>query len=120
MKKFTAVIALLMCNMSMAFAQADVNKADQAALDGIRGIGPAMSKRILDERKKGQFKDWADFEARVKGVGTKSAEKLSERGLTVNGQSRGKSAPANTTAKGTAKKAKEQESGSAQPAQIKG
>jgi competence protein ComEA len=65
----------------------DVNKADQAALDGIKGLGPKTSKAILDERKKGgEFKDWADFESRVKGIGEKSAMRLSQAGLTVNGQ----------------------------------
>jgi competence protein ComEA len=43
---------------------------------------------ILEERKKGQFKDWPDFESRIKGIGGKSADKLSEAGLTVNGKPR--------------------------------
>ena len=77
--------------LGSAFAEVDVNKGDQAALDGIKGIGPAMSKRILDERKKGDFKDWGDLESRVKGIREKSATKLSEAGLTVNGQPRTKS-----------------------------
>lgn len=73
----------------IAHADVDVNKANQAALDGIRGIGPKTSSAILEERKKnGDFKDWADLESRVKGVGEKSAVKLSEAGLTVNGQRR--------------------------------
>jgi len=68
-------------------AEIDVNKADQAALDGIRGIGPAMSKRILEERKSGgDFKDWYDLQKRVKGIKEKSAARLSANGLTVNGQ----------------------------------
>ena len=91
LKKLTAAVFAFILSTGLAFAQADVNKADQAALDGIKGIGPAMSKRILDERKKGEFKDWSDFETRVKGVGEKSAVKLSDAGLTVNGQARGKS-----------------------------
>jgi competence protein ComEA len=72
-----------------AFAQVDVNKADAAALDGVKGIGPSMSKVILDERSKGgPFKDWADFQKRVKGVGDKRAAKLSEAGLQVNGKAK--------------------------------
>lgn len=70
-----------------AFAAVEVNTADQAALDSITGVGPATSKAILDERKKGgNFKDWTDLEARVKGVGAKNAVKLSAAGLVVNGQ----------------------------------
>ncbi|HEX7635903.1 MAG TPA: helix-hairpin-helix domain-containing protein [Noviherbaspirillum sp.] len=86
-KKLLLAVVALMMTMGLAFAQVEVNKADQAALDGIKGIGPKTSKTILDERKKGgDFKDWADFQKRVKGVGEKSAMKLSEAGLTVNGQ----------------------------------
>lgn len=85
-KLLLAVVTLVAC-MGMAFAQVDVNKADAAALDSIKGIGPAKSKAILAERAKGEFKDWADFEQRVKGIGEKNAAKLSEAGLTVNGKS---------------------------------
>jgi competence protein ComEA len=88
LKRLLLAIAAAVATMGIAFAQVDVNKADQAALDTIKGIGPAKSKAILEERAKGQFKDWADFESRVKGVGEKSAIRLSEAGLQVNGKSR--------------------------------
>jgi competence protein ComEA len=95
LRKLLLAVATLVATMGFAFAQIDVNKADQAALDGVKGIGPKTSKTILDERKKGgEFKDWADFEKRVKGVGGKSADKLSEAGLTVNGQPRPKTTAA--------------------------
>lgn len=88
-KKLMVAIATLVALTGFAFAQVDVNKADQAALDGVKGIGPKMSKTILDERKKGgEFKDWSDFEGRVKGVGEKNAVRLSDAGLTVNGKAR--------------------------------
>lgn len=100
---FSLVAAFL--SMSFAWAQVDVNKADQAALDGIKGIGPSTSKAILDERKKGgDFKDWDDLQKRVKGVGEKSSEKLSQAGLTVNGVP--KSGAAKPAAKKVAAKAK--------------
>lgn len=88
-KKLLLAVAAMVVSMGFAFADVDVNKGDQAALDGIKGIGPAKSKAIIDERTKGgNFKDWTDFETRVKGVGAKSAVKLSEAGLTVNGQAK--------------------------------
>ena len=88
-KKLLLAVATLIATMGFAFAQVDVNKADQAALDSVKGIGPKMSKTIIDERKKGgDFKDWADFEKRVKGVGEKNASKLSQAGLTLNGQAK--------------------------------
>ena len=88
-KKLLLAVVTLVATMGFAFADVDVNKGDQAALDGIKGIGPAKSKAIIEERSKGgNFKDWTDFEKRVKGVGEKSAVKLSEAGLTVNGQTK--------------------------------
>jgi competence protein ComEA len=99
-RKLWLAIALFIATMGFAFAQVDVNKADQAALDSVKGIGPAMSKRIVDERKKGgDFKDWADFEKRVKGIGDKNSTKLSQAGLTVNGQSKPNAPAASKDAK---------------------
>jgi competence protein ComEA len=66
-------------------AAADINKASQAELESVKGIGPAMSGKILDERKKAPFKDWADVMERVKGVKQATAAKFSTGGLTVNG-----------------------------------
>lgn len=89
LKKLLLAVVTFIATMGFAFAQVDVNKADQAALDGIKGIGPKTSKTIIDERKKGgDFKDWADFEKRVKGIGEKNSAKLSQSGLTVNGQAK--------------------------------
>lgn len=108
-KKLMLAVAVLAASMSCAFAQVDVNKADASALDGVKGVGPATSKLIIDARTKGgDFKDWADFEKRVKGVGEKRAAKLSKAGLQVNGKSLD-GAPmeaAGTDAKAAAKPAK--------------
>lgn len=82
LKRFLAVLAFLFATTTFA---ADVNKASAADLDGIKGIGPALSTRILDERKKGLFKDWSDFIARIKGIGDGNAQKFSDAGLTING-----------------------------------
>lgn len=87
-KKLMLAVAMLVASTGFAFAQVDVNKADAAALDAVKGVGPSMSKTILAERSKGEFKDWADFQKRVKGVGDKTAVKLSEAGLQVNGKAK--------------------------------
>jgi competence protein ComEA len=87
-KKLMLAVATMIATMGFAFAQVDVNKADAAALDSVKGVGPKMSKVIIDERTKGgDFKDWADFEKRVKGIGPKNAKKLSTAGLQVGGKS---------------------------------
>jgi len=83
LKKILAILAMLYA--VAAFAAVDVNKATAADLDGVKGIGPVMSKRILDERKKGEFKSWDDLMGRVKGIASMSAAKYSAAGLTVNG-----------------------------------
>ncbi len=85
LKTLLALVATLYA--AVAFAAVDVNKATAADLDGIKGIGPAMSTKIMDARKKGEFKDWQDFVDRVKGIGEGNAAKLSDAGLTVNGTS---------------------------------
>lgn len=80
-KIFLLAFALMLS--SLGFAATDVNKATAAELDAVKGVGPAMSAKIIEERKKGNFKDWDDLITRVKGVGEKSAAKLSAGGLTV-------------------------------------
>jgi competence protein ComEA len=105
MKKLMLAIATMVATMGFAFAQVDVNKADVAALDSVKGVGPKMSKAILDERAKGEFKDWADFEKRVKGVGDKSSAKLSAAGLQVNGKSKEGAPISSKPADGKASKA---------------
>jgi competence protein ComEA len=116
LKKLLLVIATFIATIGFAFAQVDVNKADQAALDGVKGIGPKISKTIIDERKKGgDFKDWADFEKRVKGVGEKNSIKLSQAGLVVNGQSK-PNAPAAASAKASAPSASAPAAGKASAA----
>ena len=82
-KKLLAFFAAMY--MAVSFAAVDVNKATAAELDGIKGIGPSISGKIVDERKKGNFKDWGDFISRVKGVGEGNAAKFSSEGLTIGG-----------------------------------
>ena len=85
LKKIFTVMVMLYT--AACFAAVDVNKATAADLDSVKGIGPAISTKILDERKKGEFKDWGDFIARVKRVGEGNAAKFSNEGLTIGGAS---------------------------------
>lgn len=107
-KKFLFIIALLFAGT--AFAAVDVNKASAAELDGIKGIGPAMSEKIINERKASEFKDWNDFIGRVGGVGEKTAAKFSAEGLTVNGKRFSAAAQAKADKKKEDAKAKEKSS----------
>ena len=96
--------AMLALFAAVAFAAVDANKATQAELEAVKGIGPAIAGKILDERKKSPFKDWEDMVVRVKGVGEGNAAKFSAEGLTVNG-----AAFAGAPAKAAAPAAKKEE-----------
>lgn len=85
LKKIFAFFATM--SLMAAFAAVDINKGSPAELETIKGIGPAKSKLIVEERKKGEFKSWQDFISRVNGFGEASAAKLSAEGLTVGGAS---------------------------------
>ena len=69
-----------------AMAGVEVNTATEAELDGVKGLGPSSTARILKAREQGPFKDWAEFMRRVKGIKPAKAEQLSRDGLTVNKQ----------------------------------
>lgn len=85
LKKILAFVTVFYA--AFCFAGVDANKASVAELDGVKGIGPAISTKIVEARTKAPFKDWPDFIARVKGVGEGSAVKLSAAGLTIGGAS---------------------------------
>jgi len=71
---FRLLIATLLAAFAFAAqASVDVNKASQAELQTIKGIGPSLSTKILVARKTGDFKSWADMVDRVSGVGPGNA-----------------------------------------------
>jgi len=83
------MLRILIATLIAAFAFAaqaavEVNKANQAELETVKGIGPGLSSKILDARKVGEFKNWTDLVDRVSGVGPGNAAKFSQAGLTVN------------------------------------
>ena len=100
-KLLTLLVATLLATAT--WAAVDVNTATEAELDGIKGIGPGLSGRILQERQSAPFKDWADFIGRVGGVGNKSAVNFSKEGLTVNGKKYSAAAAAKAEAKNNKK-----------------
>lgn len=80
------IAGLLALGAFAAMADVEVNQGSVADLDAIKGIGPALSGRIVEARKQGDFKDWADLIARVPGIREAAAARLSAAGLTVNGR----------------------------------
>ena len=100
-KKIIAALAALLA--ATAFAAVDANKATQAELESIKGIGPSISAKIVDERKKGNYKDWNDLVTRVNGIGDTNAATLSTGGLTVDGKAYAGALAAATTAPAASK-----------------
>lgn len=86
MLRFITTVIFALASLA-AQASVDVNKASQADLETLRGIGPSLSAKILEARKAGEFRHWNDLVDRVQGVGPASAAKLSQAGLTVSGTS---------------------------------
>jgi competence protein ComEA len=66
-----------------ASPRVDANTANAAMLQTISGIGPARAQRIIAERQRGAFKSLDDLQARVPGIGGKTAMKIAAAGLTV-------------------------------------
>ena len=64
----------------------ELNQANEAELDALRGMGPALNRRVRQARDAQPFTDWPDFLRRVSGVGPAQARALSAQGLTVQGR----------------------------------
>ena len=80
---FSSVVALMLCHNALAL---DINQANEAELDSVKGMGPVLSAKVLKARAQGPFKNWADLMQRVSGIRQNKAQQFSEQGLTINGQ----------------------------------
>ena len=79
-----AGVVAVSCAVPCGTAHAvDANTATLAQLDALSGVGPKIAQRILDERRSRPFRDLADFEQRVRGIGPATAKKLAAAGLSV-------------------------------------
>jgi competence protein ComEA len=78
-----AAFALICNGTALAL---EINQANEAELDSVKGMGPSLSAKVLQARAHGPFKDWPDLMRRVAGIRQNKAQQFSEQGLTVNGQ----------------------------------
>lgn len=80
--------ALLAAALAVQAAPAllELNRASRAELESLPGIGPVLAERLLAERERRAFSDWADLRQRVKGLGDATARALSAHGLRVQGR----------------------------------
>ena len=63
----------------------EINQANEAELDSIKGMGPAMTRKVLTARADKPFTNWKDLMSRVTGIGKKKAQQFSDQGVLVNG-----------------------------------
>jgi len=84
MRATTTTLLWALC-CGHALADLDINRASQAELERLRGVGPHLSARILAARDQTLFSDWDDLRRRVAGLGPAQSARLSREGLTVAG-----------------------------------
>ena len=61
----------------------NLNTATATELDALPDVGSARTKVILDERGKGKFKDWADFDQRMAGTSINAGVKAKIKDLVI-------------------------------------
>ncbi len=83
MKWIYAIALMLSVHSVLAL---DINLANEAELDSIKGMGPSLSAKVLEARTQGPFKDWTDLMNRVSGIQKNKAKQFAKQGVTVNGQ----------------------------------
>jgi len=77
------LLVLMCCHTALAL---DINQANEAELDSVKGMGPSLSAKVLTARSQGPFKDWSDLMQRVSGIRQHKAKQFSDQGLTVDNQ----------------------------------
>ena len=78
------VLGALVCAQLSVFAL-EINQANEAELDSIKGMGPAMTRKVLNARAEKPFINWKDLMSRVTGMGKNKAQQFSDQGVLVNG-----------------------------------
>jgi competence protein ComEA len=78
------IVGALVCAHLSIFAL-EINQANEAELDSIKGMGPAMTRKVLAARTERLFMNWTDLMSRVTGIGKAKAQQFSDQGVLVNG-----------------------------------
>jgi competence protein ComEA len=78
------IVGILACACLSVWAL-EINQANEAELDSIKGMGPAMTRKVLMARAEKPFTNWKDLMSRVIGIGKNKAQQFSDQGVLVNG-----------------------------------
>ena len=78
------IVGALVCAHLSIFAL-EINQANEAELDSIKGMGPAMTRKVSAARTERLFMNWTDLMSRVTGIGKAKAQQFSDQGVLVNG-----------------------------------
>ena len=78
------VLGALVC-AHLSVLALEINQANEAELDSIKGMGPAMTRKVLNARAEKPFINWKDLMSRVTGMGKNKAQHFSDQGVLVNG-----------------------------------
>ena len=78
------IVGALVC-AHLSVLALEINQANEAELDSIKGMGPAMTRKVLTARADKPFTSWKDLMSRVIGIGKNKAQQFSDQGVLVNG-----------------------------------
>ena len=78
------IVGALVC-AHLSVLALEINQANEAELDSIKGMGPAMTRKVLAARTEKPFINWKDLMSRVTGIGKNKAQQFSDQGVLVNG-----------------------------------
>lgn len=91
-KLWVAFLFALFAFSGFAMAAVDINTATVEQFDGLKGVGPAKAKAIVEYRtRNGPFKSVGDLE-KVKGFGKKTVDSF-RADVTVGGRAPAKADP---------------------------
>ena len=67
------IVGALVC-AHLSVLALEINQANEAELDSIKGMGPAMTRKVLNARAEKPFINWKDLMSRVTGMGKNKAQ----------------------------------------------
>ncbi len=83
-KKIIAGFLIFATSVLFGMSLDKLNSASKEELMEVKGIGASKAEAIIEERKKGEFASFEDFQ-RVKGIGKKAALNVEKHVISSSG-----------------------------------